>query len=564
MAAPEEDLPVTVRYDVYPAIDPTHHFVNQSFKGKVVFISGASRGIGEEIAITYAKAGASIAISARKQETLDGVKHKILEQAPSADVLAVTADVKDAKEVAAAVAAAYARFGRLDICMANAGASDLCAFTQQDPEVWWNTVEVNIRGVFNVAHAAVPHLVESKGYFIATTSEAAQMRYPRASSYSISKHAIGRFIEFVTVENPGVKAFALHPGRIPTELTSTHPEVAAICIDTLQLPAAAALHLTSGKADWLSGRYVSAEWDVDEMEEWKDRIVETNGLVTGSAERPWDSVYPAIDPQVHYRNQTYRGKVVFITGASRGIGEETALTYAKAGASVVLAARKQETLDGVKNTILAQVPFAEVLTIPTDVKETKQVEAAIKATIDRFGRLDICIANAGKGGRWDQTFAEQDPYDWWDTQEINVRGTYNTAHFAVPHLVKTKGYLIVVSSLAAQFLWPNGSAYGLSKHTLGRFVEFVALEYPDVKVFSLHPGGIKTQTSMENPDLVYNMLDTVQLPAATMLYMTSGKSDWLSGKYVSANWDVEEMERQWKDKIVEKGGLVSKLYIPKL
>ncbi|KAA1472423.1 NAD-P-binding protein [Dentipellis sp. KUC8613] len=277
-----------------------------------------------------------------------------------------------------------------------------------------------------------------------------------------------------------------------------------------------------------------------------------------------NGVYPAIDPTPHYQNQTYKGKVVFVSGASRGIGEETALAYARAGASLVLTARNQKTLDAVKDAILKEVPGAQILTVPMDVKSVKAVDAAMSAAIERFGKLDICIANAGTSGVWNKTFAEQDPDDWWDVMEVNIRGTFHVARAATPHLLKTKGYLVVMSSVAAQMLWPKGSAYGISKHALGRFVEFCALEHPEMKTFSVHPGGIKTQTSMLNPELEYNMLDTVQLPAATTLHMTSGKCDWLSGRYVSANWDLGELEQRWKDDIIKTKALVSKLAMPKL
>lgn len=111
-------------------------------------------------------------------------------------------------------------------------------------------------------------------------------------------------------------------------------------------------------------------------------------------------VYDFVDPTVHYESQTYAGKVVFITGASRGIGAETALQYARAGASVALAARFTETLEGVKSLILTDRPEANVLTLPVDVTNTREVERAISETVSRFGRLDIVVANAGKAGEW--------------------------------------------------------------------------------------------------------------------------------------------------------------------
>jgi len=107
------------------------------------------------------------------------------------------------------------------------------------------------------------------------------------------------------------------------------------------------------------------------------------------------SVYPFVDPQVHYDTQTYAGKVVLITGASRGIGLETAMHYARAGASLTLVGRKQETLDAAKEEILRKRPSAQVLTFPADVRDVKKAEEAVAATVTNFGRLDILVANAG-------------------------------------------------------------------------------------------------------------------------------------------------------------------------
>jgi hypothetical protein len=86
-------------------------------------------------------------------------------------------------------------------------------------------------------------------------------------------------------------------------------------------------------------------------------------------------------------------------------------------------------------------------------------------------------------------------------------------------------------------------------------------EYPDIKVFSINPGSIKTDMHAEIGGSV-PISSTVGLAAATVLYLTSGKADYLSGRYISATWDLGEVERDWKEKIVTQNGLVNKLSIP--
>jgi len=87
------------------------------------------------------------------------------------------------------------------------------------------------------------------------------------------------------------------------------------------------------------------------------------------------------------------------------------------------------------------------------------------------------------------------------------------------------------------------------------------VEYPSIKVFSMHPGSVKTDLYDEAGGS-FPTNSTVELAASTIQYLTSGKADYLSGRYVSALWDLGEVERDWKEKIIAQNGLVSKLSIP--
>jgi NAD(P)-dependent dehydrogenase (short-subunit alcohol dehydrogenase family) len=275
-------------------------------------------------------------------------------------------------------------------------------------------------------------------------------------------------------------------------------------------------------------------------------------------------IYDLIDPKQFYDSQAFLGKVVFITGASRGIGAATALQYARAGASLALASRQQATLDNIKSDILLAVPTARVLTFPADVTHTRDVERAISATVAEFGQLDIVIANAGKAGAWTEPLASKDPDEWWSVVETGLRGVFNTLYFSIPHLVKSKGSAVAVTSRAAQVRLPFASDYCVAKHALGRLVEHIQLEYPDIKIFNLHPGSPPTEMGLgtNHPIASAPPTDSVELAGATMLYLTAGKADWLVGRYASANWDLEEAESIWKEKVIKSDALVSKLHVP--
>ncbi|KZS98912.1 NAD-P-binding protein [Sistotremastrum niveocremeum HHB9708] len=274
-----------------------------------------------------------------------------------------------------------------------------------------------------------------------------------------------------------------------------------------------------------------------------------------------NDIYPGIDPTSHYKDQTYKGKVVFITGANRGIGEATALFYARAGATVSLAARDASLLEAVKAQILKENPSAQVATFATDVKSVEQVQAAIEGTVAKFGKLDVVFANAGVADRWIEPFTATDPNTWWSSMEINLRGVYNVAHFALPHLDKTNGYFVATSSKLGVYRQPFTSSYAVAKHALIRLIEFIAIEHPQVKAYAIHPGLIKTGATDANPGM-WDCPDTPELPAGTLLRLTSGKEDWLAGGYVSSNWDFDEVTEKYKEKIIELGGVVSRLTVP--
>jgi hypothetical protein len=114
------------------------------------------------------------------------------------------------------------------------------------------------------------------------------------------------------------------------------------------------------------------------------------------------SVYPAIDPQSAYEAQIYKGKSVLITGGSRGIGAETALHYAKCGASLALTGRREDVLEETKQTILQSAPDADIYLVTADVSDEPSMRKAVQGTLDRFGKLDIVIQNAGWSVSWDK------------------------------------------------------------------------------------------------------------------------------------------------------------------
>ncbi|KAJ3773822.1 NAD-P-binding protein [Lentinula raphanica] len=281
-------------------------------------------------------------------------------------------------------------------------------------------------------------------------------------------------------------------------------------------------------------------------------------------------VYPAISPEPYFSGAStaFRGRVVVVVGASKGIGLSISSFYARAGAKLAIVSRSERSLAEAKEYIISKaVPSKpQVLTLVADASDTKAVEDAVNQVIESYGGLDIVVANAGVSSPWTKPFAESDPYsDWWRVMEVNLRGTYNVAHYTLPHLEKSRnGAFVAITSMAAQINASFASAYAVSKTAVNRFIEYVALEHPAVKCFTLHPGTIKTESIIAAiPFWESIAVDTLELPAATVLKLTdgSGRFDWLSGKFVSSNWDLEEVERNSKEDIMNKGLLSTRIVV---
>ncbi|TFK53981.1 short-chain dehydrogenase/reductase SDR [Heliocybe sulcata] len=260
----------------------------------------------------------------------------------------------------------------------------------------------------------------------------------------------------------------------------------------------------------------------------------------------YHDVYPGIDIDTRLKDAA-KGKVIYITGASRGIGESTVYAYAKAGASgIFITARSVADLETVAANAKNISPTVQVEPCAVDVTNAEQVGESVRKCVEKFGKIDVVISNAGYLEKWVK-IGDSDPDDWW--MAVVSRGAFNVIHHTVKHLVQTKGYAILVSSIGAQIRRPGASGYQSAKHQLNRFAEFVEVEYGSegVKVFSIHPGGVPTKLATSEPSIIPYLTDKPELAANTMVRLTSGSEDYLSGRYVSVDWDLDELAKRKKE-----------------
>ncbi len=191
----------------------------------------------------------------------------------------------------------------------------------------------------------------------------------------------------------------------------------------------------------------------------------------------------------------YKDKIIWITGASSGIGEALASALAKEGAKLVLSARRTDELQRVKNTL--NLADTNSLILPFDLSDTKNIQELTQQVISKFGRIDILISNGGFSQR---SFAKDTSLEIdRKIMEVNFFGTIAITKSVLPYMLAQKsGHIVVMSSIAGKFGFYYRSAYAASKHALHGFFESLRMEIATdkVKVLIVCPGKIKTNISL--------------------------------------------------------------------
>lgn len=181
------------------------------------------------------------------------------------------------------------------------------------------------------------------------------------------------------------------------------------------------------------------------------------------------------------------GKVVFITGAARGIGAAVAAESARRGARVALAGLEPELLAERAAAIGSATPHFDC-----DVTDIESIEAAVAGTVAELGGVDIVLANAGIGSYG--TVEKGDPHAWLRTIDINLNGVYRTVYATLPHVIERRGYIGVVASIASFAPLAGMSSYNASKAGVELFVRALRQEvgFRGVAAGTIHPSWIDT------------------------------------------------------------------------
>lgn len=236
------------------------------------------------------------------------------------------------------------------------------------------------------------------------------------------------------------------------------------------------------------------------------------------------------------------GKVVIVTGASSGIGRASALLFAKNGSNVIAVGRNAKELGALRDD--AQGKKGSVKVHLADIREHSQVDRLVNDTVQNFGQIDVLVNSAGiiMNGTIENTTLD----DWDKMFDINLRSVFFMTQKCIPHLEKTKGNIVNVSSVAGTRAFPNVLAYCVSKAGVDQLTRCVALELapkgirvnavnPGVVVSNLHKrGGMADedyQKFLKNSKATHPLgrVGDAKEVAELIYFLASEKASWITG-----------------------------------
>ena len=237
-----------------------------------------------------------------------------------------------------------------------------------------------------------------------------------------------------------------------------------------------------------------------------------------------------------------QGKVIIVTGASSGIGRAAALKFAESGGQVVAVGRNEKELINLRDE--AKDLAGQIKIQLADIRETSQVERLVSQTIENFGQIDVLVNSAGiiQNGTIENTTLD----DWDKMMNINLRTVFSLTQKCVPHLEKTEGNIVNVSSVTSLRAFPGVLAYCVSKAAVDQLTRCAALELAPkgIRVNAVNPGVVVTNLhrrgGMSEEDYAAFLENTKNTHpvgragkpeevADLIFYLASEKSAWITG-----------------------------------
>jgi NAD(P)-dependent dehydrogenase (short-subunit alcohol dehydrogenase family) len=239
-----------------------------------------------------------------------------------------------------------------------------------------------------------------------------------------------------------------------------------------------------------------------------------------------------------------QNKVALVTGGTTGIGRETAILFAKAGAKVVVSGRRET--EGKETIDLIRAAGGDGLFVKSDVSKSSDVQSLVQKTVEKVGRLDIAFNNAGIEGKW-VPLIEQSEEDWNAVIDINLKGTWLCLKYEIQQMLKQGGggTIVNMSSVAGLMGAAGAGVYCASKHGVIGLTRTAALEYAQsgIRINAVCPAVIETamaDRAFAAPEankriLALHPVGCFGKPmevAEAVLWLCSSKSSFMTGHYI--------------------------------
>jgi len=253
-----------------------------------------------------------------------------------------------------------------------------------------------------------------------------------------------------------------------------------------------------------------------------------------------NATYAALDPSQPSRSLT--GKSAIVTGGAGTIGAATVRAFAAAHIDAVgIVGRNISKLQATRDSLAKQFPKTKFIAAQGDVTKKDSIYAAFKTIRDEVGKpVDILVANAGylpTPGK----IEDSDVDDWWSAFEINVLGSFLSVRAFLPIAATDATVINTSSGLGHVPAMAGVSAYSAAKMGGIKFFEYLQFERPEWKIVNVHPGVVESEMN-DKGDIP--PMDHEDLPGTFNAWLATSESDFLKGRYVWVNWDIDELKEK--------------------